>query len=109
MTTLRLRLIAIPLIFPVLLFGGQALAMPHTVSVAVPQDFLTINSSSRRFFEAGIEKFEAEIERLIQGEFAFSEDLLIVGEDVGIEEDWERPERPNGSLDEIDRIDWRPL
>ena len=102
-TSLRL-LTAIPLILPIFLLGGQADAMPPDVS-GVPQDFLTINSSSRRFFESGVDRFEQEIEALLEGEFAFSEDLLLIDDGVGIEDDWERLERPNGFLENIDRID----
>ena len=109
MRTSKLRLMAIPLILPFLLLGGQALAMPQVGNIQVPQDFLTINSSSRRFFEAGNEQFEAEIEQLLQGEFAFSEDLLMIGEEVGIEDHWQRLEGPNGFPDKIDRIHLAPL
>ena len=106
MTTSKQLLIASTLVLSVLLLGDQALAIPQAIDVQqVPLDFLTINSSSRRFFETGNEKFEAEIERLIRGEFAFSEDLLMILEGAGIGDDWERLERPNGSLDEMDRID----
>lgn len=109
MITSQQLLMAAALGLPILLLGGQADAIPQNLSVQVPQDFLTINSSSRRFFETGNDRFEQEIEGLIQGNFAFSEDLLMIDEGVGLEDDWERLERLHDSLDEIERIDLGPL
>ncbi|MDJ0704255.1 MAG: hypothetical protein QNJ46_13300 [Leptolyngbyaceae cyanobacterium MO_188.B28] len=104
MTTSVQLLTATLLSLPILLLGGQAVAIPPDGST-VPQDFLTINSSSRRFFESGNDRFEQEIDALLRGDFAFSEDLLIIDEAAGIEDDWERLEGPNRSLEDIEQIE----
>ena len=110
MTTSLQLLTATLLSLPILLLGSQAAAIPQGEIDVLrqrflesQQDFFTINNSSQRFFESGNDRVEQEIDALLRGDIAFSEDLLIIDEHA-IEDDWERLEGPNNSLDKIERI-----